>query len=121
MPAGQALQGLNQQMRMTETKVASMPATSAILDVLMEMREARGLSARVAGGDLDAVDDRDTALDEAGLAIEKLRPTLASEQFARSRAALAEVEALWLPMLAPTPSMPPATGRVSSRRPGRST
>lgn len=119
MPAGQALQGLNQQMRMTETKVASMPATSAILDVLMEMREARGLSALVAGGDLDAVDDRDTALDEAGLAIEKLRPTLASEQFARSRAALAE--ALWLPMLAPTPSMPPATGRVSSRRPGRST
>ncbi len=101
IPAYQALNGLYVQWTVADGEVRGSPPARAILDVLVEVREVRGLNALVAGGDASAAAQRDAAIDETDAAIAALEASLAGRgQFVDANATLAEAKGLWAPVAA---------------------
>ena len=96
IPSWQTLSQLRGQWTVAEGEILGTPAARAVLDVLVEVREARGLNALVATGAAERAEARAAALAEVDRAVGVLKASVADKpQFADTAARLAEAEAAW--------------------------
>ena len=99
VPSWYALNSLYAQKRVADSEVSGSGSALTILDVLIEIREVRGLNALVAWGDPSFIPARDAAIDETERAIAAVEAALEGRpQFAGASAALAEAKAVWAPV-----------------------
>jgi len=99
VPTAFTVDALRNSRDVAENEASGAPPARAILYVLMEVREVRGLNALVAGGETGATDRRAAAIDEAERAIDALDAALEGRaQFVETRAALDQAKALWAPV-----------------------
>ena len=96
IPTWQTLSQLRTQWSIAEGEISGAPAAQAVLDVLINVREARGLNALVASGAVDRVESRAAALADVDAAVATLQGAIAGKpQFADTEAKLAEAVQSW--------------------------
>ncbi len=96
VPTWQTLSNLNAQRGITGSEIAGAPAARAVLDVLIEVREARGLNALVGETGAERAEERTRAVADVDAAIAALETSLEGlPQFAGSRARIAEGKTFW--------------------------
>ncbi len=96
IPSWQALSQLSANLTTAEVEISGKAPARAILDVLIEIREVRGLNALATGADPSAAERRNEAVDRTDQAIAVLEAAMqGQDQFAESAAALSAAKVQW--------------------------